>query len=146
MRRFGERPPSIGPPCPSSDTLSMRRADIPSDQPMFESDPGVPEQRAGRSVSCTGLLHDLTSAARQRDQARPFARGTSEATSADAQRPPLRPATTHEACMSPSKQAHRPPQQQSRQPGVEKAMRPRPESENEEQVGSGKLRQKVALI
>jgi NAD(P)-dependent dehydrogenase (short-subunit alcohol dehydrogenase family) len=48
--------------------------------------------------------------------------------------------------MSPSKQAERPPQQQSRQPGLEKDMTPRPESESREQRGSGKLQNKVALI
>ena len=48
--------------------------------------------------------------------------------------------------MSPSKQAERPPQQQSRQPGFEKDMTPRPESESREQRGSGKLQNKVALI
>jgi NAD(P)-dependent dehydrogenase (short-subunit alcohol dehydrogenase family) len=48
--------------------------------------------------------------------------------------------------MSPSKQAHRPPQHQSRQPGVEKAMTPRPKTDNEGQGGSGKLHNKVALI
>src|SRR5688572_31104445 len=50
--------------------------------------------------------------------------------------------------MSESKQTQqqRPPQQQSRQPGLETAMSPRPQSENPEQRGSGKLRDKVALI
>ena len=48
--------------------------------------------------------------------------------------------------MSPSKQAHRPPQHQSHQPGLEHEMSPRPESENRAQHGSGKLRDKVALI
>ncbi len=50
--------------------------------------------------------------------------------------------------MSESKQTQqqRPPQQQSRQPGLETAMSPRPQSENPEQHGSGKLRDKVALV
>ena len=48
--------------------------------------------------------------------------------------------------MSPSKQAQRPPQHQSHQPGLEHEMSPRPESENHAQHGSGKLRDKVALI
>lgn len=48
--------------------------------------------------------------------------------------------------MSPSKQAQRPPQHQSHQPGLEHEMSPRPESENRAQHGSGKLRDKVALI
>jgi NAD(P)-dependent dehydrogenase (short-subunit alcohol dehydrogenase family) len=51
--------------------------------------------------------------------------------------------------MSESKQTQqqqRPPQQQSRQPGLETAMSPRPQSERPEQGGSGKLRDKVALI
>ena len=47
--------------------------------------------------------------------------------------------------MSPSKQ-QRPPQQQSRQPGLEKDMTPRPKSEGPEQGGCGKLLNKVALI
>jgi NAD(P)-dependent dehydrogenase (short-subunit alcohol dehydrogenase family) len=48
--------------------------------------------------------------------------------------------------MSPSKQAERPPQHQSRRPGLEKDMTPRPETENHAQTGSGKLDSKVALI
>ena len=48
--------------------------------------------------------------------------------------------------MSPSKQAQRPPQHQSHQPGLEHEMSPRPESENHAQHESGKLRDKVALI
>ena len=47
--------------------------------------------------------------------------------------------------MSPSKQ-QRPPQQQSRQPGLEKEMTPRPKSEGPAQGGCGKLLNKVALI
>ena len=47
--------------------------------------------------------------------------------------------------MSPSKQ-ERPPQQQSRQPGLETDMRPRPKSEGPSQGGCGKLLNKVALI
>jgi NAD(P)-dependent dehydrogenase (short-subunit alcohol dehydrogenase family) len=51
--------------------------------------------------------------------------------------------------MSESKQTQqqqRPRQQQSRQPGLETAMSPRPQSERPEQGGCGKLRDKVALI
>jgi NAD(P)-dependent dehydrogenase (short-subunit alcohol dehydrogenase family) len=48
--------------------------------------------------------------------------------------------------MSPSKQAERPPQHQSRQPGLEKDMTPRPRTESDEHIGSGKLDSKVALI
>ena len=40
----------------------------------------------------------------------------------------------------------RPAQHQNRQPGIEKAMRPRPDAEDESQPGSGKLKGKVALI
>src|SRR4026207_988943 len=47
--------------------------------------------------------------------------------------------------MSPSKQ-QRPPQQQSRQPGLETDMRPRPKSEGPSHGGCGKLLNKVALI
>src|SRR5690349_2870586 len=47
--------------------------------------------------------------------------------------------------MSASKQ-QRPPQQQSRQPGLEKDMTPRPKSEGPENGGCGKLLNKVALI
>ena len=42
--------------------------------------------------------------------------------------------------------AQRPPQHQPRQPGLEEHMTPRPESLDPEQRGSGKLREKVALI
>ena len=48
--------------------------------------------------------------------------------------------------MSPSKQAERPPQHQSRQPGLEKSMTPRPETESQAHKGSGKLESKAALI
>ena len=48
--------------------------------------------------------------------------------------------------MSLSKKAQRPPQHQPHQPGLEHEMRPRPASENRAQYGSGKLRDKVALI
>jgi NAD(P)-dependent dehydrogenase (short-subunit alcohol dehydrogenase family) len=49
--------------------------------------------------------------------------------------------------MPQSKQRQqRPPQHQSRQPGLEKDMTPRPESGNRAQGGSGKLQDKVALI
>lgn len=44
------------------------------------------------------------------------------------------------------KQIHRPPQHQSRQPGLERHMIPRPESHDPEQGGCGKLSGKVALI
>ena len=47
--------------------------------------------------------------------------------------------------MSPSKEP-RPPQHQSRQPGLEKDMTPRPKSEGPAQGGCGKLQAKVALI
>ena len=39
-----------------------------------------------------------------------------------------------------------PPQQQARRPGLESEMRPRPKSKDASHVGSGKLRDKVALI
>lgn len=48
--------------------------------------------------------------------------------------------------MPDTKTQQRPPQHQSRQPGLETAMTPRPESESPEQRGCGKLRDKVALI
>ena len=44
------------------------------------------------------------------------------------------------------KSVQRPPQRQSRQPGVESRMTPRPESEGTEYRPAGKLRDKVALI
>jgi len=44
------------------------------------------------------------------------------------------------------KQVHRPPQHQSRQPGLERHMIPRPESHDPEELGCGKLREKVAII
>ncbi|HET8720692.1 MAG TPA: SDR family oxidoreductase [Nitrospira sp.] len=47
--------------------------------------------------------------------------------------------------MSSSKQ-QRPPQHQSRQPGMEQDMTPRPKSERPGEVGCGKLLDKVALI
>jgi NAD(P)-dependent dehydrogenase (short-subunit alcohol dehydrogenase family) len=40
----------------------------------------------------------------------------------------------------------RPPQKQTRQPGIESRMKPRPISENPEYRGSGKLRDQVAVI
>ena len=40
----------------------------------------------------------------------------------------------------------RPPQKQSRQPGIESEMRPRPESEGDEYRPAGKLEDMVALI
>jgi hypothetical protein len=39
-----------------------------------------------------------------------------------------------------------PPQHQNRQPGFEYLMNPRPLSENPTYVGSGKLRNKVAIV
>ena len=77
----------------------------------------MPATLRGGSVSCTGLLHGLTV-----------------------------PLNDHEERMSPSKQAERPPQHQSRQPGLEKDMTPRPRTESDEHIGSGKLDSKVALI
>ncbi len=44
------------------------------------------------------------------------------------------------------KQKGQPRQQQSRRPGLESEMRPRPRSEDPKHVGTGKLRDKVALI
>lgn len=43
-------------------------------------------------------------------------------------------------------QQQRPPQQQTRQPGIETEMRPRPKVENREHHGTGKLNGRVALI
>jgi NAD(P)-dependent dehydrogenase (short-subunit alcohol dehydrogenase family) len=40
----------------------------------------------------------------------------------------------------------RPPQEQKRQPGIEAEMKPRPKAEDEKYRGSGKLRDKVAII
>ena len=48
--------------------------------------------------------------------------------------------------MADTTKQQRPPQHQSRQPGLETAMAPKPESERPEQPGCGKLRDKVALI
>ena len=48
--------------------------------------------------------------------------------------------------MPDTQEQQRPPQHQSRQPGLETAMTPRPESENRQQRGCEKLRDKVALI
>ena len=45
-----------------------------------------------------------------------------------------------------SNKAQRPPQHQSRQPGLETPMRPRPKSDDPQQGGCGKLLDKVALI
>jgi NAD(P)-dependent dehydrogenase (short-subunit alcohol dehydrogenase family) len=45
-----------------------------------------------------------------------------------------------------AKQTSQPPQHQDRQPGIESAMTPRPESDRPEYRGSGKLAGKVALI
>jgi NAD(P)-dependent dehydrogenase (short-subunit alcohol dehydrogenase family) len=41
---------------------------------------------------------------------------------------------------------HRPPQKQRRQPGLESAMRPQPESEGDQYRPAGKLENKVALV
>src|SRR6266545_531249 len=46
----------------------------------------------------------------------------------------------------PDKKQHRPAQHQNRQPGLEKDMTPKPESTNSAQTGSGRLRDKVAII
>ena len=48
--------------------------------------------------------------------------------------------------MSAKKKAQRPKQEQPRQPGREHQMRPKPKAEDEQQRGSGRLRDKVALI
>jgi NAD(P)-dependent dehydrogenase (short-subunit alcohol dehydrogenase family) len=45
-----------------------------------------------------------------------------------------------------SKQQNQPPQHQDRRPGIESEMRPRPKVEDPKYQGSGKLRNKVALI
>jgi hypothetical protein len=39
-----------------------------------------------------------------------------------------------------------PPQQQTRRPGIESEMTPRPKAEDPDHIGSHKLRDKVALI
>src|SRR5690606_25468324 len=44
------------------------------------------------------------------------------------------------------KPAGQPAQQQARQPGRERAMRPRPQAEDPNHVGTGKLAGKVALV
>jgi NAD(P)-dependent dehydrogenase (short-subunit alcohol dehydrogenase family) len=46
----------------------------------------------------------------------------------------------------PSEKPPIPPQKQERQPGIEREMTPRPESEKPEHRGSGKLQDKVAII
>lgn len=46
----------------------------------------------------------------------------------------------------PKKQAQRPPQHQDQQPGREHEMTPRPQADNSQYQGSGKLQGKVALI
>lgn len=48
--------------------------------------------------------------------------------------------------MSPAGNQTRPPQRQGRQPGVEHAMRPKPEAEARKYRAAGKLKGKVALI
>lgn len=48
--------------------------------------------------------------------------------------------------MKKDKNPHQPPQHQKRQPGVETKMQPKPQSENPEYRGSGKLTEKVAVI
>ena len=45
-----------------------------------------------------------------------------------------------------TKEQLQPPQQQKHQPGIESEMTPQPKSDNPEYQGSGKLRDKVALI
>ena len=42
--------------------------------------------------------------------------------------------------------SHQPPQEQPRQPGIETRMRPLPESELDQHIGTGKLQNKVAVI
>ncbi|MFB2835259.1 SDR family oxidoreductase [Floridanema evergladense] len=46
----------------------------------------------------------------------------------------------------PSKQQLQPPQKQEKQPGIESEMTPKPKSDDAQYQGSGKLRNKVALI
>src|SRR5207244_12011550 len=46
----------------------------------------------------------------------------------------------------PKEKKLQPPQHQKRQPGREHKMKPRPKAEREKQRGSGKLRDKVAII
>jgi hypothetical protein len=46
----------------------------------------------------------------------------------------------------PNKKTQRPPQHQSRQPGLDKPMTPQPESHDPEQPGCGKLTARVAFI
>jgi NAD(P)-dependent dehydrogenase (short-subunit alcohol dehydrogenase family) len=48
--------------------------------------------------------------------------------------------------MAEQKTRQRPPQHQNRQPGVEAAMKPKPRAEDHQYKGSGKLRNKTALI
>lgn len=48
--------------------------------------------------------------------------------------------------MSKTETQHRPPRKQSRQPGIECKMRPRPESDGAQYRAAGKLRDMVALI
>src|SRR5262245_51323279 len=45
-----------------------------------------------------------------------------------------------------AEKSHRPPQHQDRQPGIESKMKPRPRAEDASYRGSGKLRDKIALI
>jgi hypothetical protein len=46
----------------------------------------------------------------------------------------------------PKKKKLQPPQHQRQQPGREHKMKPRPRSEDEKHRGSGKLRDKIAII
>jgi len=46
----------------------------------------------------------------------------------------------------PKEKKLQPPQHQERRPGREYKMKPRPRAEDEKHLGSGKLRDKVALI
>ncbi len=48
--------------------------------------------------------------------------------------------------MSPQSKTQQPPQKQDRQPGLESEMKPRPKADDHSYRGSGKLREKVALI
>ena len=51
-----------------------------------------------------------------------------------------------ESLVSEKKAQQRPPQHQDRQPGLESKMTPKPQAEDKAYVGSGKLKDKVALI
>jgi len=47
---------------------------------------------------------------------------------------------------TPAETVQRPPQKQTRQPGIESEMRPRPDSDGDDYQPSGKLEEMVALI